>query len=129
MSNTTEILKNIMEVKNQFVKEHTGMILIPEVDMNFILELPEDNKIDIMMQLRKNIYYLKVGDTLCDGELCPHCIYANIVGIVREDCPYGKNNGVCNKYELNNLFGKIYDSLGGRNIYKLIYIYLASLMH
>jgi len=55
MSNTTEILKNIMEVKNQFVKEHTGMILIPEVDMNFILELPEDNKIDIMMQLRKNI--------------------------------------------------------------------------
>jgi len=90
-SSIKEALKNFMEVKNQFVYEKTSITLIPEQDMDFILNLPEKEQYRICKELIINLRS-KNAD-IYDATICPHCIHTG--NRTCYTCTYGKNNEVC----------------------------------
>jgi len=83
-------LKDFMETKNDRVRFYTDMELIPENDQKFILCLPYWAMFEIACKIY--IYITDYPDSLCDIEICPHCIHHSLKC---NQCSYALNNGIC----------------------------------
>jgi len=103
-------LRDFMKKKNQIIQEHTGMILIPEQDKNFILNLSYADKLDILIRLKETFDSKK---DIYDANICPHCIYYRSSC---KECIYSMNNGVCrNLIDDFNRYGLVLERLKSKH--------------
>jgi hypothetical protein len=98
-----EIIINFMLKKDAIIKEHTGMDLIDQDDIDELTSWAEYTHTTIALKL-----------SWTPSGMCPWCIvnkYADSVPDCKE-CGYGKRNGICDNAD--SRFDRIIDSISLR---------------